>query len=267
MSTMNKFDKKEIRKLGWRWIVRSQLSWSYNKMQGCGYFAAVYPSLKQIYKDDPEGLKQSIQTNNNFYNSTPHTSNIIIGMTVAMEETEGKTVISTVDGLKTGLMGPFAGIGDSIFGVIIPTIFGAIAAYMAIEGNPIGQVIWFVVAIMLVALRVKFTEIGYDSGVKLISTYQHKISKFTNSAMILGLIVIGGLIPTIISARLNTSIAIGDVPIDLQAMSDQVLPALVPVLLTIISYKLLGLRGITSTKLIFIIMLLGILLSATGVLV
>ncbi len=264
---MNNFDKKDIRKLGIRWIIHSQLSWSYNKMQGCGYFATVYPYLKLIYGENKQGLQKSIHTNNNFFNSTPHTSNIIVGMTVAMEEAEGEKVITTVDGLKTGLMGPFAGIGDSIFGVIIPTIFGAIAAYMAIEGNPIGEIIWLVVGFLIVLLRIKLTEIGYESGIKLISSYQEQINRFTNSAMILGLVVIGGLIPTIISAHLNDAITIGEVTINLQEMSNQILPALVPVLLTIFSYKMLGLNNITSTKLIFIVMGVGIILSVTGVLI
>lgn len=264
---MNKLEQKDVKKLGLRWIIHSQLSWSYNKMQGSGYFAAVYPYLKKIYGDDEEALQKSVKTNSNFFNSTPHTSNIIIGMTAAMEEAEGEKVITTVDGLKTGLMGPFAGIGDSIFGVIIPTIFGAIAAYMAIDGNPIGEIIWLIVGFLLVLLRIKLTEIGYESGIKLISSYQDQINRFTNSAMILGLVVIGGLIPTIISAHLNDAIAIGEVTINLQDMSNQILPALVPVLLTLFSYKMLGLKNITSTKLIFIVMGLGILLSATGVLI
>lgn len=267
MNMMNKLEKKDVRNLALRWMIHSQLSWSYNKMQGCGYFATVYPYLKRIYGDDEEGLRKSVKTNSNFFNSTPHTSNIIVGMTVAMEEAEGENVIPTVDGLKTGLMGPFAGIGDSIFGVIIPTIFGAIAAYMAIDGNPIGEIIWLLVGFSLIILRIKFTQIGYDSGIKLVSSYQDQISRFTNSAMILGLVVIGGLIPTIISANLNDAIAIGEVTVNLQDMSNQILPALVPVLLTVFSYKMLGLKNITSTKLIFIVMGLGILLSVTGVLI
>lgn len=263
----NNLEQKDVRKLALRWIIHSQLSWSYNKMQGCGYYAAVYPYLKRIYDGNSEGLAKSVKTNSNFFNSTPHTSNIIIGMTLAMEEQEGEEVIQTVDGLKTGLMGPFAGIGDSIFGVIIPTIFGAIAAYMAIDGNPIGEIIWLVVGALLVLLRIKFTMIGYDSGMKMITNYQDQITKFTKSAMILGLIVIGGLIPTIISANLNNAISIGEVTIDLQTMSNQILPALVPVLLTFFSYKLLGVKNITSTKLIFIVMILGILFSVTGILI
>lgn len=263
----NKFEKKDLKRLAWRWMIHSQMSWSYNKMQGCGYYAAIYPCLKRIYGDDQVALAKSAKTNSNFFNSTPHMSNIIIGMTVAVEEQGGEAAISTVDGLKTGLMGPFAGIGDSIFGVIIPTIFGAIAAYMAIAGNPLGEIIWLIVGFLIVLLRVKLTEIGYQSGVKLISSYQTQINKFTNSAMILGLVVIGGLIPTIITANLNDAISIGEVTVDLQAMSNQILPGLVPILLTVLCYKLLGVKNITSTKLIFIVMGLGIVLSVLGVLI
>lgn len=268
MNMMNeKFSKKEINHLAWRWIRLSQIAWSYNKMMSPGYFGATYPYLKKIYKDDPEGLKQSIETSNNFFNSTPHTSNIIVGMTIGMEQMQGKSVLPAIDGLKTGLMGPFAGIGDTIFGVIIPTIFGAIAAYMAINGNPFGIIMWFTINVLILFLRVKFTQVGYESGEKLITTYADRLNKFTKSATILGLVVIGGLMSTIININLNDALLIGEVPIDLQAMSDQILPSLMPLLLTMFSYYLLGLKRMTSTKLIFLIMLLGIAFSILGILI
>lgn len=272
MKSMNKISKSDIsksdiNKLGIRWILLSQAAWSYNKMMAPGYFAATYPVLKKIYKDDEEGLKKSVETSINFYNSNPHISNAIVGMTIGMEESKKMEVLPSVDGLKTGLMGLFSGVGDTVVGVIIPTIFGAIAAYMAINGSPIGAYIWIVVNCLIIMFRIKLTHIGYSVGEKIISTYSDKLTAFTESAMILGLVVVGGLIPTIITANLNDKITIGKVPINLQDMANQLLPALVPVLLVVLGYKMLGYKRMTSTKLIIILIILSMILSITKILI
>lgn len=266
-TTSRVLDKKDIASLNWRWIIYGQIAWSYNKMQAPGYFAATYPCLKKVYKDDPEGLKKSVKSSINFFNTTPYPAHLILGITVGMEEAEKSEILEAVDALKAGLMGPFAGVGDTIFGVILPTIFGAIAAYMALAGNPTGVIIWVVVNIAILLTRIKITQLGYESGSKIITTYSDKINKFTQSAMVLGLVVIGGLMSTIITINLNNTLSIGDVAIDLQAMSDQILPSLMPLLLTVLCYYLLGKKKMTSTKLIFIVIALGIVLSMTGILI
>ncbi|WOO87917.1 PTS system mannose/fructose/sorbose family transporter subunit IID [Mollicutes bacterium LVI A0039] len=266
-TTNNKLSEQDIRKLSIRWMALSQVSWSYNKMMAPGYFAATYPTLKKIYKDDPEGLRESINTSLIFFNSNPHTSHAILGMTIGMEEVKKQEVLETVAGLKTGLMGPFAGIGDSVFGVIIPTIMGSIAAYMAIDGNALGAILWIIANIIVIGVRMKLTLIGYNLGEKIVTMYSDILSKFTNSAMILGLIVVGGLIPTIVRANLNSEIMIGELPIDLQAMADSIMPGLIPVIFIVFGYKMLGMKNMTSTKLIFIIIILGIVLGLTNILV
>ncbi|MGL4590124.1 MAG: PTS system mannose/fructose/sorbose family transporter subunit IID [Mycoplasmatales bacterium] len=273
MNTMNKvepnkvLDKKDLTMAAIRWEYGSQLAWSYSKMQAPGYLYSIYPALKKIYADDPEGLQNSLQMHLNFFNTNPMTGNVIVGITLGMEEVGKKNTIEAIDGIKTGLMGPFAGIGDTIFGVIVTTIFGSIAAYMGLQGNFIGLLIWVVVLLAVIIYRIKSTHLGYLGGTKLITEYSDRLHQFTAAAIVLGLVVIGGLIPTIIRANLNESIVIGEVPINLQEMANMILPNSVSLLIVLLCYKLLAMKWMNSTKLIFMIMILGIILSVTKILV
>ncbi|MBC8837788.1 PTS system mannose/fructose/sorbose family transporter subunit IID, partial [Escherichia coli] len=102
-------------------------------------------------------------------NTNPMVGGLILGMDMAIEEREKKASKEVVTGLKTGLMGPFAGVGDTIFGVILPTIFGSIAAYMGLQGNVTGVVIWVLVNILVVGARFTLLPLGYKQGAKLVT--------------------------------------------------------------------------------------------------
>ncbi|NES53445.1 PTS system mannose/fructose/sorbose family transporter subunit IID, partial [Escherichia coli] len=83
-----------------------------------------------------------LKTHLGFMNTTPAMSHLIVGADMALEEEVGIEDETAITGLKTGLMGPLAGIGDSVFVVIPWTIFGAIAANMALEGSFVGIILW-----------------------------------------------------------------------------------------------------------------------------
>src|SRR5699024_11674039 len=95
-----------------------QLSWNYEKMMAPGFFYTVLPFLKRWYKD--EELVEMKQMQSQFFNVNAFDGNFIIGMDLAIEEKQGSKAKETIAGLKTGLMGPLAGVGDTIFGAIIP---------------------------------------------------------------------------------------------------------------------------------------------------
>ena len=112
---------------------------------------------------------------------------IITGIDLAIEEKEGIGGKQTVSGLKAGLMGPFAAIGDSIFAALIPTIFGALAANMAINGNPTGIFIWIVAQIAVMIFRWKQLEFAYREGISLVTTMQHRLTALTDAAVARGI--------------------------------------------------------------------------------
>ena len=112
----------------------------------------------------------SLNNHFKYFNTTTWMANILLGASVAMEEKDGVEALDTVQNFKTGMMGPLAGIGDTLIWVLYPTIMGSIAAYMGLEGNPTGALIWMLLNVIFFFFRIKLFHLGYDSGLKLITT-------------------------------------------------------------------------------------------------
>lgn len=110
-------------------------------MQGLGYAYVIMPALKRLYGDDPESMKKALQMHLAYFNTTPAMSHLITGADMALEEEIGIESEEVVMGIKTGLMGPFAGVGDTLFIAIYRAIVFSIAAYIAMQGNPVGLLI------------------------------------------------------------------------------------------------------------------------------
>ncbi|EGJ23457.1 PTS system, mannose/fructose/sorbose family [Listeria monocytogenes str. Scott A] len=228
-------------------------------MMSTGYLYSILPTLRKLYKTDDD-LKDMMNMHNQFFNTNPMVGGLILGMDMAIEEREKKASKEVVTGLKTGLMGPFAGVGDTIFGVILPTIFGSIAAYMGLQGNVTGVVIWVLVNILVVGARFTLLPLGYKQGAKLVTEFADRLNALTDAAILLGVTVVGALIPTVIKATVPFVYKSGKVELKMQDMLDQIMPSLVPVLLVALIYALLGHKKMTSTKAILLVMVIAIIL-------
>lgn len=171
-----------------------------------------------------------------------------------------------VKGLKTGLMGPFAGVGDTLFGVLFPTIFGSIAAYMGQEGNMVGAVIWLLVNIAILIFRTYSAGIGYQEGSKIITSAKDKLDALTAAATLLGITVVGALIATVVKANVTATFVSGEISVKGQEILDQIMPCLIPAAVVGGVYWLLGRKKMTSSKAILLVMILSIVLHAVGIL-
>lgn len=262
----NKQLDKTKKKVFWRWLFWAQTAWSYEKMQGIGYGFSMLPVLRKIYKDNPKDLQGAVKNHLQFFNTNQWMASIILGVNVAIEEdlkAKGKDVIASI---KTGLMGPLAGVGDSLFYVIIPTILGSIAAYMAIEGSMIGVIIWLLANILIIGLRYVMFVGGYKQGISIIDNISGKLKTITNAASILGLTVVGALISTVVSAKVPYVFTFGEVEMEVQSILDDIMPNLIPVGIVFLVYWLLGRKKINSTWAVLILIGLSLALSALGIL-
>ena len=112
-----------------------QGSWNYERMQNGGWCYAMIPAIKALYKDKEEqaaALKRHLE----FYNTQPFVSAPIIGVTLALEEERANGMQvedQTIQGVKVGMMGPLAGVGDPIFWFTVRPILGALAASFAMS--------------------------------------------------------------------------------------------------------------------------------------
>ncbi|HBO61600.1 PTS system mannose/fructose/sorbose family transporter subunit IID [Olsenella sp. An188] len=262
-TTGYKLTKADFQQINRRNLVGFQAGWNYERMQHSGYLWIILPQLRKIYGDDTEALKTACRTQcSPFFNTSNFLNTIITGIDLAIEETDGLEGMDTVASLKTGLMGPLASIGDSIFGSLLPTIFGALAANMAMQGNPLGIFIWIAVNVVVDWFRCKQTYIAYDQGIKLVTTMSDKLNAITDAATVMGVFMVGALISTNVGIVLTITPDIGGVVIDVQDILNNICPKLVPAALVGFVYWLLGRKGMTSTKAIFIVLVIGIVLGA-----
>ncbi|MFR3876880.1 MAG: PTS system mannose/fructose/sorbose family transporter subunit IID [Collinsella sp.] len=190
---------------------------------------ATEPALRKIYAGDEEGYRRSLLSTYRYYNATPQVSGLLLGAGLALEDKGHNDAIDAVQDLKIGLMGSLSGVGDTIFAILIPTIFGSIAAYMGQAGNPVGVLLWLAVAIAIFVWKLFDWRIGYKFGDKLFTTLAEKMSVFTESTSALGMMVVGALIPTVIKVSCGLTFTMGEVTLDVQTgILDSVMVGMLP---------------------------------------
>ncbi|GAB1611918.1 MULTISPECIES: PTS system mannose/fructose/sorbose family transporter subunit IID [Mammaliicoccus] len=264
-STGYQLTQKDFNQINRRSLLFYQLGWNYERMQGSGYLFIILPQLRKIYGDDSPELKEMMKIHSQFFNTSNFFNTIITGIDLAMEEEEQYKAKDTVKGMKVGLMGSFAAVGDSLFASLIPTIFGALAGNMAQQGNPVGALIWIFATVAIVIFRWKQLGYAYKEGVSLVTTMQHRLETLTNAATLLGVFMVGALVASIVKVEFAWKPTIGDVTIDIQENVDMILPKLLPLIIALSIYWLLGRKHMNATRAIFIVLIVSIILSALGI--
>ena len=232
--------------------------WNYEKMQGLGYFYSMLPMIKQQKTEEEQ--KKMAKTELQFFNTNNTMAPIIMGVDTALHEETGTEATDTIAALKTGMMGPLAGIGDTLFHVIPSTIIGSIASYMALEGSPLALILWICYGFLRLFCMRKFYAMGHKEGARIVSEIGDRLKKITQAANILGITVIGALIPSVVNAKFGFEFKWGEVSMTLQELADQIMPALAPTLVVFLAYWLLGRKKMNSTRVTLLLVALGIIL-------
>ncbi|CAM4060152.1 PTS fructose transporter subunit IID [Streptococcus penaeicida] len=256
--------KEDFKQINKRSLFTFQWGWNYERMQGSGYLYMILPQLRKIYGDNTPELKKMMKVHTQFFNTSNFFHTIITGIDLALEESEGTNSKDAVNGVKTGLMGPFAPIGDSVFVSLIPAIMGSIAAGLAKDGvwsGIIGILMWISVQMLIDIFRWKQLEIAYKEGTKLVTTMRDKLSSLVDAASVMGVFMVGALIATMINFQFTAAPKIGAKEINIQDLLNTIFPRLVPAIFTAAVFWLLGRKGMTPTKAIFIIIIFAILMS------
>lgn len=250
--------RKQVRSARRRWFLTAQVCFNYESMQAASVVYALGPSLEIIHKDKPASLKTSLQTHFRFFNTQPWMANLILSSALAVEENGQDQAIEAASSIRTSLMGPFAGLGDSILTVLPKTIFGAIAAYMALEGNATGVVLCLVIGLVMVVLRFKLWDLGYSQGVRFVSASQSRLKSITDAASVMGLTVVGALIASNVKVNVPVTFTIGESITKVQDIFNKILPNLLPLLFVVFCYWMLGRKKMTSAKMVWIIIAIAI---------
>ncbi len=251
-----KLDLKDVKSAFWRWFFGAQIAWNYETMQSGGVVLSLGPALRKIHSGDGM-FKRSLDEHFAFFNTNPWTGTIALGATLAVEEqvdpAEPEASREAVTSIKTALMGPLAGIGDAIVFVIPMTITGAIAAYMAQQGSWIGILFPIIYSVLMIFVRRWLYLMGYLQGSKFVTTLAHQLRSLADAAGVLGVMVIGALISSVVTVHIPTVFSQGQATVALQSTLDMIMPNLVPALLTGLVYWLLGKKWMNSTRAIGLI--------------
>lgn len=199
-----KLSKRDRVSVWWR-STFIQGSWNYERMQNGGWAFSMIPAIKRLYKskeDRAEALKRHLE----FFNTHPYVASPIIGVTLALEEerANGAPVDDkAIQGVKVGMMGPLAGIGDPVFWFTVKPILGALAASLALTGNILGPIIYFFAWNLI---RMGFTwytqEVGYKAGSKITDDLSGGLlQNITKGASILGMFILGALVNRWVSVQ------------------------------------------------------------------
>ena len=175
-----------------------QGSWNYERMQNGGWCFAMIPAIKKLYTTKEEQIA-ALKRHLEFFNTHPYVASPVIGVTLALEEdrANGAPVDNAaIQGVKVGMMGPLAGVGDPVFWFTVRPILGALGASLAMGGSLLGPILFFVLWNVIRFAFMWYTqEFGYKVGTKITEDLSGGLlQKITKGASILGMFVLGGLV-------------------------------------------------------------------------
>lgn len=175
-----------------------QGSWNYERMQNGGYAYSLIPALKKLYPDKKD-LSKALQRHLVFFNTHPYLASPVLGVTLALEEDKANGAAvddEAIQGVKVGMMGPLAGVGDPVFWYTIRPIIGALGAGMALQGNILGPILFFVLWNLIRLVFMWYTqEFGYQAGSAITKDVSGGLlQKVTRGASMMGMFVLGSLI-------------------------------------------------------------------------
>jgi PTS system mannose-specific IID component len=193
-----KLTKADRKKVWWR-TQFLQGNWNYERMQNLGWCYAMIPAMKKLYKD-PEDQKAFLKRHLEFFNTHPYVAAPIFGVELALEEEKANGAEiddAAIQGVKIGMMGPLAGVGDPVFWGTLRPVLGAFAASLALAGNFMGPVLFFLLWNVIRMAFLWYTqELGYKQGSNITKDLSGGLmQKITTGASILGMFIMGVLIP------------------------------------------------------------------------
>ena len=269
-------EPRDLRRAFWRYFWSFQISWNYERMQALGFAYAMEPVLRRLFPDD-QAYSAALQRHLVFFNTNPVVgAPLILGSAIAMEEAGAP---ASADGVKVALMGPLAGVGDTIIWALYNSIIFTIGSAWALQGRIIGP-IFVIVMVAIPYTLVRWWQFfsAYRQGRRLVTELATgAIERLTEGATVFGLIVFGGFIPSIvrivITSTYSATVTVNDpqqgatpvtneVPV--QTQLDAILPFMLPVLVTAGVYFLLKKFNLNPLWAILVVGVIGLILGGFG---
>lgn len=269
MTERKKLSKADIIKSWVLWFFFSHASYNYERLQANAFAHSMIPILKKLYSSKEE-MSEALKRHLVFFNTEPNVGSVIHGITIAMEEEKanGAEISSdSINSIKTGLMGPVAGIGDAVVqGVILPILL-AFGIGLGKEGNLMGPILYTIlITVIITGISYSTWMQGYKTGNKAVEKFlkSGSLDKFLDAAKILGCTVIGALTAQFVNLKAALVLNVGKTSVNIQTdVIDKIMPNLLPLLLTLGVLGLLK-KGKNPLTIMLYLMIFGALGSIVG---
>lgn len=263
--TKKDLNRVAIRSLGMEW------SWNYERQMNMAFCYSMLPIIKKLYpnKDDQT---EAMQRHLEFFNTTPHMSTLILGITAAMEEqnaNDPEFETESINNVKVSLMGPLAGIGDSFIWGTLRIIATGVGVSLAAQGNILGPILFLLLFnIPAQGLRFYLMHAGYKLGSGFLAKVQESglMEVLTYGASVLGLMVIGGMTAENVGINVPLVIGSGETATTLGDICNTIMPGLLPLAFTLLMYWLVSKKNVKTTTLLVALVVVGLVGSFFGIL-
>lgn len=269
-----KISKATLNKSFWRWFYGNLTCFTQEHMQTFGYMWSMLPIIQELYPDDTDVQKEKLMTYSPFFNTEPQIGSIVVGITAGLEESRANGAPDIddemINGIRAGLMGPLAGIGDSlIVGTYIPILLG-IALGLSTGGSVLGIffyiIVWNVTSIWFQkTIYFKGYELGGNAVEVIVGD---RATAFRESAILLGQVIVGAMGASWVSITTSVQLVAankeaGTDAVLLQDKLDGAYPGVLTMLFILLVWWLLSKKKMPAVR----IMLLMVVIAIVGVLI
>lgn len=271
---MKKLSKKTLNTTFWRWWYGNLTCFSHEHMQTFGYMWAMLAVIKELYPDDHKKQEKIMECYHPFFNTEPEVGAIVVGITCGLEEArfDGAEGVDDdmINGIRAGLMGPIAGIGDSLLiGTYIPILLG-IALGLAEGGSPIGPLFYIIVWNVTEILFERWIfKKGYELGGNAVEVLVgDQATAFREAVMVLGQVIVGAMAASWVTVSSPIVIAQDSTGADVTLLSrlDGAFPKLLTCAFVLLAWYLQAKRNLSAVKVLILFMIIGFAGSCIGLL-
>ena len=261
--------KKDFNKIVY-YSLGCDFSWNYERQMHMSFTRMMYPVLRKLYKNDPDKMGRALQRHMEFFNTNPQMATFIAGVASAMEEENAKNPDfdeSSINAVKVALMGPLAGVGDSIFLGTLRIIGIGIGTSLMMQGNWLGPLLYLLIYNSPgFIFRFQGVKIGYNMGTKFLQSINSSglMAKIMLAASIVGMMVIGCMSKELVSTSLAIQIGSGDAATTLQSILDGIMPGILALGVTWLYYFLLK-KNVNVILILIVTVIIGILGTFIGI--
>lgn len=247
-----------------------QSAFSFDRMQALGFTWSLLPFLKKIYRDNPAEYKAALKRHLVFFNTHPWIHGPILALTADMEarRAQGEEIEEqAIQGVKSSLMGPLAGIGDSMFHGTLRPLVGGICAALALQGNPVAPLLFFL-GVNSVHLYVAWSTLaaGFKWGERAVTQLASGgLRRVMEAASMAGLMAVGALTGTWLNVSTPLAYTVQKATVSVQSMLDGIMPKLLPLMVVLIVFSLVR-KQVKTTNIMLGLIVVSLVLGGLKIL-